>query len=715
MTNHWQVIRLSNSLGDHAAAWDALNQHLYQNHPLLDSRFVNGLLKYFGNGTEHLCVLTSNGAPEAMCLLRPQGLGTWASFLPSQAQIGPTLIQAPDMLARLMRSLPGIVVKLDFLCNDPNFGDMSAGDASASHSLDHALTMSIRLDGTFEAYWAARSNKLIQNVGRYERRLVTDKVARKLVCITNPQAMSDAVARYATLESKGWKGLKGTAVGNNNVQGRFYIDLMERYAGAGCAMVFELWFDDRLAASRLIIASKNMLIMVKTTYDEALDKYSPGRLLLHDAIECLFTKYPDKIIEFYTDANDDQLAWATGQRWISHCSFYRNGFTHTIFDSIKAVKLSLLASSRTAAHEEVGYTVDLIKNPDTLPLDVKQLFDKVEQENFQLGTPWLQTLVSTVFPKHPGVGIYVLRRSGKAIAALPILGMKKTSGSKIESLSNFYTSLYSPAISQETKDFEIAELVGAVLTVNRSVGSLRFSPMDPDSIAYRRLIHALRRQGLFVLTFFCFGNWYLQNAGAWSNYLVSRSGTLRSTIKRMTKKLTGDGGSLEIIVGGAEVERGIQVFQQVYASSWKVMEPFSEFIPSIIKTYAGKGMLRMGIASLRGQPIAAQLWFVSHGKAYIFKVSYDEKFKAYAPGTLVTAILMEYVLDKDRVEEVDFLTGDDLYKKSWMSHRRERWGIIAFNPKTVNGLLGLTKEVLGRTLMHMIRNIKSRISEIKNA
>jgi len=40
------------------------------------------------------------------------------------------------------------------------------------------------------------------------------------------------------------------------------------------------------------------------------------------------------------------------------------------------------------------------------------------------------------------------------------------------------------------------------------------------------------------------------------------------------------------------------------------------------------------------------------------------------------------------VHEIDYLTGDDTYKKDWMSHRRERWGIIAFNPRTPRGLLG---------------------------
>jgi hypothetical protein len=75
-------------------------------------------------------------------------------------------------------------------------------------------------------------------------------------------------------------------------------------------------------------------------------------------------------------------------------------------------------------------------------------------------------------------------------------------------------------------------------------------------------------------------------------------------------------------------------------------------------------------------------------------------------------MLMEHVIENDKVTEVDYLAGDDPYKKAWMSQRRERWGIIAYNPKTFVGFFGLCKEVTGRWLkpvsaklnrLHMMR------------
>ena len=77
-------------------------------------------------------------------------------------------------------------------------------------------------------------------------------------------------------------------------------------------------------------------------------------------------------------------------------------------------------------------------------------------------------------------------------------------------------------------------------------------------------------------------------------------------------------------------------------------------------------------------------------------------------------MLMKHVLAHDNVTEVDFLTGDDLYKKNWMSHRRERWGIIAYNPKTLGGAAGFLREVLGRALRPVILSLQTLTSQIRN-
>ena len=65
---------------------------------------------------------------------------------------------------------------------------------------------------------------------------------------------------------------------------------------------------------------------------------------------------------------------------------------------------------------------------------------------------------------------------------------------------------------------------------------------------------------------------------------------------------------------------------------------------------------------------------------------------------------MRHSIDVDHAEEVDYLTGDDAYKQDWMSHRRERRGIVAFNPLTVRGLVLGSKHALGKFRQRLIRN-----------
>ena len=55
--------------------------------------------------------------------------------------------------------------------------------------------------------------------------------------------------------------------------------------------------------------------------------------------------------------------------------------------------------------------------------------------------------------------------------------------------------------------------------------------------------------------------------------------------------------------------------------------------------------------------------------------------------------MMQHVIEVDRVHEVDYGSGDDPYKKDWMSARRERWGLVARNPRTARGLIGAVTQV----------------------
>lgn len=355
MNVRWSIIPLQRSLGAHAAGWDALNDRLHAGHPLLTACFVDGLLKHFGSGREHLCIsTTAAGQTAAMCIVQRVKPGVWASFLPSQAQLAPTLIPDAALLHALLHALPGPVLQLDLLCNDPLFGPLALAGGPLLETSDHALTMSIDLSGSFEGYWEARPKQLRKNLRRQQKKLVEDGLEQRWELIHDAMAMAGAVDRYASLEGRGWKGREGTALGSFPAQLAFYRDLMQDRAAHGSAHVVELWLDHRLAASRLIIGGGGMAVILKTTYDESLQAYAPGRLLLHEVIRRAFVLWPGRSLEFYTNASVDQLAWATGQRPIRHLSVYRNRLVHSVRNVVAGGRRRWRARKTRPAAPEPG-------------------------------------------------------------------------------------------------------------------------------------------------------------------------------------------------------------------------------------------------------------------------------------------------------------------------------------------------------------------------
>jgi CelD/BcsL family acetyltransferase involved in cellulose biosynthesis len=77
-------------------------------------------------------------------------------------------------------------------------------------------------------------------------------------------------------------------------------------------------------------------------------------------------------------------------------------------------------------------------------------------------------------------------------------------------------------------------------------------------------------------------------------------------------------------------------------------------------------------------------------------LAYDENQSAWSAGTVLSAHLFQHALDVDRVVEIDYLTGDDAYKSSWMTHRRDRIGLMACNLRSLRGVISTAAEVAGQ-------------------
>ena len=267
--------------------------------------------------------------------------------------------------------------------------------------------------------------------------------------------------------------------------------------------------------------------------------------------------------------------------------------------------------------------------------------------------------------------------------------MRRLRGGHLDSLSNYYAALFAP-ISTRASPPAAHGAALATWFMKQGAATVRLHPIDPHAQVWLALCRALRGHGFWVDHYFAFGNWHHPCSGQrWHQYLATRPSRLRHSIARAERRLhQSENWRLELLDSRGSIEslrQAVFDFNHVYARSWKKPEPHLTFVPALCELAHQQGWLRLCVLYIGARPVSAQIWLVHHGVASIYKLAYDETCAKLGVGTLVSAALTRHVLDVDQVNEIDFLAGDDAYKAEWMSARRERSGMIAFNSRSAVG------------------------------
>lgn len=321
-------------------------------------------------------------------------------------------------------------------------------------------------------------------------------------------------------------------------------------------------------------------------------------------------------------------------------------------------------------------------------------------QNFFDSAPWFETLLTFGLPPTVRLQILAAEDAQHGAAALYLL----REGTSLRAASSYYSPTFNPIFTRPTDASWFAHALTEWL-VREKISALYLQPLALDAPFWQTFVAALRAHDFAVHDYFAFGNWFHPSAGlAYAQYLATRPSRLRNTITRTEGKLAKEPGYvLEIVCSaGPQLDSAIDAYQKIYARSWKPAEAFADFIPQLCRMAAAQNCLRLGVLCLAGVPVAAQLWLVQAGVASIYKLAYDERFAARGVGTALSAALCRYVLDQDKVNEIDFLSGDDAYKREWMSQRRARHGLLAYNTRTLAGRLGAARESVVRLVKNLL-------------
>jgi CelD/BcsL family acetyltransferase involved in cellulose biosynthesis len=157
------------------------------------------------------------------------------------------------------------------------------------------------------AYLAELPSKRCKDIRRRERRLADAGEVRFASAIEGG-ALDAAVATFLSLEQAGWKGRRGTALGNTPHGAAFARALFQPMDAPVTARADVLSLNDVPIAASLALRCGSTTYLLKSAYDEAYARLAPG-LALEDAIVRDFHRNGEGRLNAATDAANplDQL------------------------------------------------------------------------------------------------------------------------------------------------------------------------------------------------------------------------------------------------------------------------------------------------------------------------------------------------------------------------------------------------------------------------
>ena len=346
-------------------------------------------------------------------------------------------------------------------------------------------------------------------------------------------------------------------------------------------------------------------------------------------------------------------------------------------------------------------------------VDPNQIVDSLQQSGFVAAEPancfqsmwWFDCLARHTFEAHEDVYIVsapadswdnasalLFMRSPYAQPGSIVhkLGFTPRSAT-LASLHNHQSCSFGPVMSKlgEPSSRLFRHLASRIRESSPDTQVVDINLLEKDSVMFNAFVSGLESSRMKVIPYNYKGCWHEPRAErSFKEYLQDRDKKTRKTWQNYARKQRqlerSENLTFELYT---EVDDHIiEQYREVERLSWKDPEPSPEFVPAVMREASRHGNLRLGIVRLNDKPVAVELVLATKGTATMFKTHYDSAHQKKSVGAIAIYRTLEYLLDVDQCESVDFGTDDDPYKATWVENRRLLSGMLAVDLRSWRGL-----------------------------
>jgi hypothetical protein len=214
----------------------------------------------------------------------------------------------------------------------------------------------------------------------------------------------------------------------------------------------------------------------------------------------------------------------------------------------------------------------------------------------------------------------------------------------------------------------------------RNMGCLFFDVTYPAKSQHLSVLKEVCGElGISFLSIPFKGSAILPVKGSWTQFEKSRSWNLRHKLKRTERRMREMGQfNIEWFGKGADKAEVLKRISAVEKASWKNLnQPPEKFelnphilvlLNGCIQTSLTVPAFNWGVAilELNGTAIAHSMFLEYNGYAYIYRTSFDDRYRRLGPGIYTINAVVRELMSKTEVKVIDFVT-DLPFEHQWAS------------------------------------------------
>jgi CelD/BcsL family acetyltransferase involved in cellulose biosynthesis len=343
----------------------------------------------------------------------------------------------------------------------------------------------------------------------------------------------------------------------------------------------------------------------------------------------------------------------------------------------------------------------------TLEKEWNELLSKSEESTFFLKWDWIFAWWEHFGSTGDLFVLLIKNSSGELLGLAPFYINKKWQGLPIKALSYIgsepISSEYLDIIcAPEHKESVAVSIVGYLSKQSFLWDCIALNDTLDDSVSYTLLQNKLSDRGFISVNSGRQLCPYLELPSSEQDLLDKLSSSLRSTIKRKTKKMLKDGITFQRTSDVANIDSHMNSLFSLHQKCWNARgkpgtlkdEDKKKFHLSVAANLLPKNNIRLYTLNENDNIIAALYGFQYGGSIFYFQSGYDPEWSEYSPGTLLMWNAMNDAI-QEGAQLFDFLRGDESYKKLWADNIRITYRTVFYKKSNIkmNTYFQLTKAI----------------------